>query len=194
MALSRALVGDLAVRISCTDVRYLLTNTVPPETVEPRFEITQIGLVVPDLMASVRAYHDTFGWGPWRIFDIVPPDHRCVTVRGREVESGFRIAIAQVGQIDFELIEPLDGPSQHREFLEATGGGLNHVLVRGYGPDGQELEVDVGALGLDELMSGSFGRTEYTYREGGELRTIFEFVRGNANAAGGGLEPDAVYP
>lgn len=171
-----------------------MSDPAGPEADAPRFEITQIGLVVPDLMASVRAYHDTFGWGPWQIFDIVPPEHRCVVVRGREVESGFRIAIARVGRLDFELIQPLDGPSQHREFLEATGGGLNHVLIRGYGPDGEELEVNVDGLGLDELMSGSFGRTDYAYRERSDLAAIFEFVRGNASAVGGGVEPDGVYP
>jgi methylmalonyl-CoA/ethylmalonyl-CoA epimerase len=158
----------------------------------PEFKITQIGMVVPDLDAAVRAYHRTFGWGPWSIFEIVPPRHERVTLRGVEVEAGFRIAIATVGPIAFELIEPLAGPSQHREFLERTGGGLNHLLVRGYDAAGDEVEVDATALGLTaDLMSGSFNGTDYTYRESDELRTIFEFVRGKAVKD---AEPDAIYP
>lgn len=166
---------------------------VPPTPAEPpRFEITQVGIVVADLDKAVRAYHSTFGWGPWRIFDIEPPDHRAVTLRGEAVESGFRIAIATLGRLDLELIEPLAGPGQHREFLEATGGGINHVLVRGYGPDGEEVAVDADGLGLVDLMSGSFGGADYTYREGGDLGTIFEFVRGSA--VRGEVEPTAIYP
>jgi hypothetical protein len=159
---------------------------------DSRFEITQIGIVVADIDRAVRGYHATFDWGPWRIFDLLPPENHSVTLRGRPIECGFRIALTTVGPIDLELIQPLEGEGQHHEFLAATGGGINHVLVRRFGADGEQLEVDGDALGLVDLMSATFGSVDYTYRESKELGAIFEFVRGSA--VRGEIEPTAVYP
>ena len=33
------------------------------------YRITQVSLVVRDLDASMRAYHEAFGWGPWKVFE-----------------------------------------------------------------------------------------------------------------------------
>lgn len=158
-----------------------------------RITITQIGIVVADLDRSVRAYHDAFGWGPWQIYRLVPPLHTKVKLHGEAVESGIRIAIARAGPIDIELIEPLDGPSQHREALDAFGSGLNHILVRQLEEDGGEVEPDWSAMGLSELMSGRVeGVGSYVYCEGEDLGTIVEFASGRV--VGSGFEPEEIYP
>jgi methylmalonyl-CoA/ethylmalonyl-CoA epimerase len=39
----------------------------------------------------------------------------------------MKLALAQVGDMSYELIEPVDGPNCYQEFLDARGEGLHHV-------------------------------------------------------------------
>lgn len=157
------------------------------------YRIVQVGYVVADLESTMRAYHERFGWGPWRIFTLAPPAHNGVTLHGVPVTSSLKIAIADAGGIDIELIQPLDGASQHAEFLERHGPGINHILLRNY-VDGQELTIDPAVFGLPDLMSGRNGTAlSYSYLDGrDELATVIEVARGSN--ASQGILPDAIYP
>ena len=90
--------------------------------------ITQNGYVVPDLDAAMKHWVDVLGVGPW--FDMGVPDFEDMTYRGKPTDPKVRIALANSGDLQIELIEPLDKePSCYREFLDATRGkgGLQHV-------------------------------------------------------------------
>ncbi len=162
---------------------------------EPRNDghrITQIGFVVDDLEGSVEAYRKTFGWGPWRVYDLVPPLHKNVTLRGVSVEGGIRVALADVGGFDLELIQPLWGESQHAEFLAEHGPGVNHVLVRRY-ENGREVPIDAVTLGMPEVMAGDFGPVHYSYVDGRDsLHTLVEITHGST--AESGMTPDRIIP
>lgn len=154
--------------------------------------ITQIGIVVANLEAAVENYRATFGWGPWRVYDLVPPLHHGVTLQGVPVESGMRVAIADAGGIDIEIIQPLWGPSQHAEFLAEHGDGINHILVRRF-QDGVEQPIDPLTVGPAELSAGSFGPVGYSYLDGRDtLHTIVEITQGST--AESGMKPDRMIP
>lgn len=74
-------------------------------------EINQICVVVNDLQASMERYASRFGIGPWSIYTFEPPAHTGASVRGKPVLFRMRIAMAQVGPLTWELIEPLEGES-----------------------------------------------------------------------------------
>ena len=98
-------------------------------------EICQIGIVVRDLQKATDNYWATLGIGPWMTLRIEPPLLRDVTLRGKPVEASMLAAIAQSGSIQVELIQPLEGPSIWKEFLEERGEGLHHVQSLVQDPD-----------------------------------------------------------
>src|ERR671916_2382800 len=76
---------------------------------EPVFnETVQLGIVVRDLEATVRRYVDDYGISPWEFAQIDASDANNYREYGQPVERSTRIAVAMVGQVMWELIEPLD--------------------------------------------------------------------------------------
>jgi len=97
---------------------------------EPVFnETMQLGIVVHDLEATVRRYEDDYGIGPWRFDRIDFGDANDYREYGQPVERSNRIAIAMVGRVMWELIEPLDEDGIYARFLAEKGEGVHHVAV-----------------------------------------------------------------
>ena len=97
---------------------------------EPVFnETVQLGIVVRDLEATVRRYQDDYGIGPWRFDRIDLGEANDYREYGEPVERSNRIAIAMVGRVMWELIEPLDEEGIYARFLAEKGEGVHHVAV-----------------------------------------------------------------
>lgn len=86
----------------------------------------QVGIVVPDLMASVRAYSAMLGVGPW-----VGWRYDGAFLGWREYRGGpgrYSMQLTVAGESpQLELLEPLEGPSVFSEFLGSHGPGVHHV-------------------------------------------------------------------
>jgi methylmalonyl-CoA/ethylmalonyl-CoA epimerase len=89
----------------------------------------QLGIVVRDLEATVRRYQDYYGIGPWRFDRIDLGDANDYREYGEPGERSNRIAIATVGRVMWELIEPLDEDGIYARFLAEKGEGVHHVAV-----------------------------------------------------------------
>jgi hypothetical protein len=102
-------------------------------------------------------------------------------------------AETQVGDIVFELLQPLDGPSIYQEWLEQRGEGLHHVAVmlHNFG-ESTQLKQKFAAIGATVLMGGHIGETiEFYYLDTEpSLKIILESGSGHAID----LVPDYVYP
>ena len=97
---------------------------------EPVFnETMQLGIVVRDLDATVRRYEDDYGIGPWRFDRIDLGDANDYREYAQPVGRSNRIAIAMVGGVMWELIEPLDEDGIYARFLAEKGEGVHHVAV-----------------------------------------------------------------
>ena len=97
---------------------------------EPVFnETMQLGIVVRDLEATVRRYEDDYGIGPWEFHQMDLGEANDYREYGEPVERSNRIAIAMVGQVMWELIEPLDEDGIYARFLAEKGEGVHHVAV-----------------------------------------------------------------
>lgn len=68
----------------------------------------QIGIVVRDLEATVRKYEDDYGIGSWEFAQIDAGEANDYCEYGQPVERSTCIASTVVGQVMWELIEPLD--------------------------------------------------------------------------------------
>ncbi|MCL4394573.1 MAG: VOC family protein [Chloroflexi bacterium] len=89
----------------------------------------QIGVVVADLEKVTRNLTQVFGIGPFRIIDW-PPAGRDYVERiyhGQPANFTARMAFAELGSIELEIIQPLDGPSIWADFLRNQGGGIHHI-------------------------------------------------------------------
>jgi methylmalonyl-CoA/ethylmalonyl-CoA epimerase len=131
---------------------------VPSPASGLRYRIGQVTLVVRDLDARVKAYHEAFGWGPWRIYESEAGLIREATYRGRPVDLRLRWAQAKVGALTFEIVEPLGGSSPWQDYLDAGGEGLIGIsLPMDSRADAERMRAQFAAEGVGVLASLSLG-------------------------------------
>ena len=147
--------------------------------------VIQIGIVVADARKAANEYARLLGLREWHI-------NRVDTRRG--VGRNFRtadgdisvkatIAWTNIGDIEFELIEPNDEASPYATYLRESGPGVHHIMLAAddYGSDVDALEK----RGVPILLSGELQDTEFHLFDcRATFGTIIELARG------GSLIPD----
>jgi Glyoxalase/Bleomycin resistance protein/Dioxygenase superfamily len=155
--------------------------------------ITQIAVVVRDMEQSLKDYTENLGWGPWSVFDYKPPLLHDTKVRGEPVEFRMIGAETHVGDLGFELIQPVSGPSIYQEFLDTHGEGVQHIacMKHSAGESGQ-MKEHWAERGAEVLMSGRIGETiEFYYLDTGPIiKWVLESGSGHAID----LKPTYTYP
>ena len=86
-------------------------------------QVSQIGFVVNDMNKAIQYYSSIFGIGPFTLYEFVPEEHWFM-----EEPSHIKLMMGKAtwGNLELELIKPLEGKSFHKEFLEAHGEGVQH--------------------------------------------------------------------
>lgn len=120
-------------------------------------EIKQICILVEDLDEAMQEYWDKFGIGPWDVRHFTPQTVRDFYVRGEKITEGFEFicAVTWEGNVEYELIQPVEGPNIYWEHLEKYGSGLHHFKI--VIPDDEELKGYVQELeekGLKVTQTG----------------------------------------
>lgn len=129
---------------------------------EPSFSATvQIGIVVRDLDATMRRYVDEYAIGPWEIHEFHAGKGEELHEHGRPVERSWRLATTMIGQVQWELIEPLDSESDYARFLAEKGEGVHHIAVAPN--DYDRLLAEQGNRGRQAVLSGTFGGFRVAY-------------------------------
>lgn len=90
-------------------------------------EVLQVGLVVKDIDEAVRKYSEVCGIGPWEIHIMDNRNMRDTKLHGKKVEFSMKVALTKVGNMQLELIEPLNDENIYSEFLREHGEGLHHI-------------------------------------------------------------------
>ncbi len=160
-----------------------------------RYPITQISLAVRDLDKTMELYHRAFGWAPWQVFDHVPPIHQNTELRGQPVHYSLRGAEVYVGSLNFELLQPLDGPNLWSEFMDRRGEGVASIatmfLER---EDGDAVKTAFkNTFDIDVIMKADIGdHIEYYYLDTEEkFGCLIESGSGHAIDF---VKPAQVYP
>ena len=83
----------------------------------PHSRVDQIGVLVPDLKTAMDAYVATLG-AKFRVFEA---NERNSTFSGSSQEFRLRFAVALVGMLSIELIQPVSGITLHSEHLASRG-------------------------------------------------------------------------
>jgi methylmalonyl-CoA/ethylmalonyl-CoA epimerase len=116
-------------------------------------QMIHVGVVVRDMDQAVARFA-RLGIGPFKPRPF-PPDAREL-FRGKPFVPSERVTIqtTQIGNMELELIQPLEGESPHREFLEQKGEGIQHL---GFMVKDLEKEVDhLSAEGSEILLKNQF--------------------------------------
>lgn len=114
----------------------------------------QIGIVVKDLERTTELLSSFFGIGPFRFIEWPNRPDSKYWYRGEEQKIKIRQAFVQVGNLELEFIQPVEGErNAYREFLEERGGGIHHVLFEV--EDMDAVVNAVGAQGVKPLQAGT---------------------------------------
>ncbi len=137
--------------------------------------INQVCLVVKDVQKTVEAYWNILGIGPWDVYSWETPLLYDYKYHGKPAQARAKLALTQVGEVQFELAEHIEGGSIYGDFLKEHGEGLHHLnyLV----DDVDETAEILAKQGSPSIQSARFGDTgayNYIYIE--PLRTIWEVV------------------
>jgi hypothetical protein len=99
-----------------------------------------LSFVVNDLEAAVHRFDAVVGGGPWSgyLIDETWPGERIH--RGQPADWCLRLAFNNT-RPQYELIQPIRGPSVLSEWLEQRGEGLHHVLYGVDSIDAVEVEM-----------------------------------------------------
>lgn len=86
--------------------------------------VSQIGVVVRDIDKAVHYYSTVFGMGPFTVYEFVPEKHWYM-----EEPSHLKLKMgkAMLGNLEWEMIQPLEGKSLHQAFLDSHGEGMQHL-------------------------------------------------------------------
>ena len=166
----------------------------PGQVIPPGgFPISQIAIVVKDIDEALERYHKALGWGPWNVYEHKPPALHDTYLHGKPTHFTMIGAETHVGPIVVELLQPEEGPSIYKEWLDAHGEGLHHIAVMRPTPsESDATEKHFADMGAKILMEGRIGETIRFYYLDTEpmLKVIFESGTGHAVD----LKPARVYP
>jgi catechol 2,3-dioxygenase-like lactoylglutathione lyase family enzyme len=154
--------------------------------------ITQVAIVVKDLRKTMEAYTKVMGWKPWYVYEHKPPILHHTLLHGKPVTCSTLGAEVHCNPIDFEILQPLEGPSIYREFLEEKGEGLHHVSVVSPTGDVDAALENFKKDGFEILMEGRLGENLRFYYLDTDpvLKIITETLTGHAIS----MKPMYTYP
>jgi hypothetical protein len=130
------------------------TSSKPAAITGPFRTAIQVGVVVRDLDQSMAALTGVFGIGPFRVVECPAP--------GRENQQSYygepcryrtRQAFADLGTVELELIQPLEGKTIWSDFLAERGPGLHHIRFNV--PDEPALSAYLQTKGIGKTQEGA---------------------------------------
>ncbi len=134
----------------------------------------QVGVVIKDLEQTMRQLAEVFGIGPFRVIECPPPGREQSQVYyGRPARFRTRQAFADLGSIELELIQPLEGQTIWSDFLEAHGPGIHHLRFNV--PDHAAVTAHLAAKGIRTTQQGD-GIREGTHWVNYETEPLLGFT------------------
>ncbi len=123
-------------------------------------EVVQVGIVVRDLEKTIKQLNSLWNVGPFRFLEIDLPD---ATLHGKQTRLRAKLAFAQVGPVELELIQPGEGENTYREFLRDKGEGVHHLKI-----PVSDINSEVARLkekGVEVLQSGNNPDVSFAYMD-----------------------------
>jgi len=136
-------------------------------------QLNQVAIVVKDLQKVMENYWNILGIGPWDIYSWEAPLVYNRKYHGKPAWAKEKIALTQVGAVELELCQPVDGDSIYQDFLMEYGEGLHHMNFKV--DDVDEIAEILAKEGFPSVQSGCCGDNgAFNYIDIKPLRTIWE--------------------
>ena len=153
----------------------------------------QICIVTRDYRRTIAGFLK-LGIGPWRVYTLSPETVSNMTYRGKPSPHVMKTCLATMGGMEWEIVQPVEGPTIYDEFLAEHGEGVHHVAVSCAGLTWAEKIARFEAQGYHVVHSGSWlGQMPYAYFETENTTgTTFEIYDESVNFAM--PEPEEWWP
>ena len=137
--------------------------------------VTQVGVIVADIEAKAKAWADVLGVPVPEVmitdgFDVAQTEYE-----GQVSPARAKLAFFNLGQVDLELIEPIDGPSTWKDQLDQHGDSLHHIafVIGGM----QEKVAYLNTKGIPLIQRGEYTGGRYAYLDGSDpLGIVLELL------------------
>ncbi|MCD4672643.1 MAG: VOC family protein [Anaerolineaceae bacterium] len=124
----------------------------------------QVGIVVEDLDAFLNALEELVGLDGFEVVDY-PPDGIEVgtTYYGKPSDLKMRAAFKNFDSFQLEVVQPGEGESIYKDFLEEKGPGIHHIRFSDVRLD--QISEALSHQGIQEIASGRgvHGDSKWTY-------------------------------
>ena len=127
--------------------------------------VHQLGYVVADIDRACRYYERIWGMGPFS--PVIDVDMSGAILRGKPVETTIKVAFAQSGGVQVELIQPVVGENLYTEFLARHGDGIHHLAFTV--EDMVAAKAEFAAAGLEPVFHRDMGVMEFAYYDTSEV-------------------------
>ena len=142
------------------------------EATSPSWKLRQIGLVVRDMDRAINRF-STLGFGPFEPKFLPAGTKAWVTEKPSDGEVNVRSTM--VDDLELELCQPISGESPHKEFLDAKGEGIQHIM---FAVDDLEKEIDrLTKQGATVLLGASFGDGGLAYLDLDACGLVVELIQ-----------------
>lgn len=122
----------------------------------------QSAFVVDHLETACEHWTESLGVGPFFVKDYPPGSFDSILYRGNVADLSMRVALAQAGSIQIELIEPGEGPSAYRDMVpEGSAPTFHHFCAwtDDFVADQRALEAE----GFESVNIGHSGPVTFGY-------------------------------
>lgn len=137
--------------------------------------VTQVGIIVRDIESKARAWSEILGLPMPNIIITDTLDKTQAEYNGTSTTARAKLAFLHMGQLDVELIEPIDGPSTWKDQLDQHGDSLHHIafVIKGM----QDKIAYLDSKGVPLLQRGEYTGGRYAYLDGvPQLGTVLELL------------------
>ncbi|KPI44083.1 uncharacterized protein AB675_6460 [Cyphellophora attinorum] len=106
------------------------------------------------------------GIGPWKAYTFTPQNTTHQTYRGKPADFTLKVCFAQAGNVVYELIQPIEGPTIFEEFLQKHGEGIHHIAYDCNGIPWEDRMAGFKERGFALAQSGSWqGKNHFAFFE-----------------------------
>ena len=128
-------------------------------------KIYQLGYVVADVEKAAKHYESALDIGPFTEPFIVPM--KKAVYNGRTVSTKIKTVFAKSGDIQIELIQPLDGENPYKEWLVSRGDGIHHLGFKV--DDIDQAKAELAKKGMEPFFSADLVIMKFAYYDTAEL-------------------------
>jgi len=84
---------------------------------------SHIGVIVKDISAATKFLSSICGIGPWETYEDAGSEDELIVGQPFKLKA----AVAKLGSIELELLQPLEGKNIWSDFLTTRGEGIHHI-------------------------------------------------------------------